>query len=109
MVREAQLRGRLVAGGTILSLILCLATVGLWVRSYWRSDIVERERRSGGEKEVFGMTSSVGRLLISDFRGPLSEVPFDPPDHRWYYRRVPSAASLLPFTGSVHDSGRRSG
>ena len=33
---------RLLTTISVLSLILCLATVGLWVRSYWRIDFVER-------------------------------------------------------------------
>ena len=32
------LRRRLFTGASVLSLILCLATVGLWVRSYWTRD-----------------------------------------------------------------------
>jgi hypothetical protein len=27
-----------------VSLVLCVATVALWVRSYWRSDLVKRSR-----------------------------------------------------------------
>ena len=36
------LRRRLFASVSVLSLILCLATVGLWVRSYFRSDLIRR-------------------------------------------------------------------
>jgi hypothetical protein len=36
--RHAKLRRRLFTSVSVLSLILCLATVGLWVRSYWISD-----------------------------------------------------------------------
>jgi hypothetical protein len=35
MRRMKNFRRPLFAGVCVLSLILCLATVGLWVRSYW--------------------------------------------------------------------------
>ena len=40
--RVAMLRRRLFASVSALSLILCLAAVGLWVRSYWRSETIRR-------------------------------------------------------------------
>src|SRR5688572_17981963 len=36
--RVKSFRRRLFASVSVLSLILCLATVGLWVRSYWICD-----------------------------------------------------------------------
>jgi hypothetical protein len=39
--RVQSLRRRLFASVCVLSLILCLAMVGLWVRSYWRADILQ--------------------------------------------------------------------
>ena len=36
--RVRTFRRRLFASVSVLSLILCLATVGLWVRSYWYGD-----------------------------------------------------------------------
>jgi hypothetical protein len=51
--------GRYILNGlTVLSLVLCVATVGLWVRSYWRSDALVRvihnadHRLSPGEQFI---------------------------------------------------------
>ena len=38
------LRRRLFNLVAAVSLVLCVATVALWVRSYWRSDLVKRSR-----------------------------------------------------------------
>src|SRR5829696_5607848 len=39
-------RRRLFAGVSVLSLILCLATVGLWVRSYGLADALYHKRKT---------------------------------------------------------------
>ena len=36
----AIIRRRIFTALSVLSLLLCLATIALWVRSYWRSDVV---------------------------------------------------------------------
>jgi hypothetical protein len=54
-------RRRLFAGVSVLSLILCLATVGLWVRSYWAHDVFYRY--SGGAKG-FQLHSSTGDVVV---------------------------------------------
>ncbi len=57
-------RRRLFAGLTILSLVLCLATVALWVRSYWRSDTLYRFSSDAQSAQAFGMWSRFGELAL---------------------------------------------
>jgi hypothetical protein len=51
---------------TILSLLLCLATLALWVRSYWRFD--ELTERSGSTGRIPGFSSNFGEVSVSFFR-----------------------------------------
>jgi hypothetical protein len=56
------LRRRLFTCLTILSLLLCLATVGLWVRSYWAADFAGRYN---GRGRIFALVSTMGSIEIS--------------------------------------------
>ncbi len=60
----AIIRRRLFAAVTILSLLLCLATVALWVRSYWRSDTLLRNSGDPQRAQYFGMGSKFGELSL---------------------------------------------
>ena len=53
------LRRRLFASVCVLSLILCLATVGLWVRSYYRYDRLERYSGKHLNVEISARTNRV--------------------------------------------------
>src|SRR5580765_2654471 len=85
-LRPNRLLRRLLAGGTILSLILCLATVGLWVRSYWRHDCLARISVGPDVDRTFAirtfaMESSFGELSTG-------VVHYVVPSHQlpgWYY------------------------
>ena len=70
-------RRRLFAGLTILSLVLCLATVALWVRSYWRSDNLFRFSSDAQGTRSFGMWSNFGELgLFAHHYPDTSHPPF---------------------------------
>jgi len=55
------LRRRLFAIVSVLSLILCLATVGLWVRSYWVRDHWQWSSSSGLSLQLY---SDPGRISV---------------------------------------------
>jgi hypothetical protein len=59
------LRRRLFAGLTILSLILCLATVGLWGRSYWRLHGFYPAIHRPQAVQAIGVQSDFGELAFS--------------------------------------------
>src|SRR3954462_14997199 len=60
----AKLRRRILLCLTILSLILCLATVGLWVRSHWRYDNLWYWGGDPKWSESVGVGSVRGELSI---------------------------------------------
>ena len=70
----AIIRRRLFVFLTILSLPLCLATVALWVRSYWCYDNLEHSSSGPASFQGFGMESIGGELGVFAIRGP-------PPDN----------------------------
>jgi hypothetical protein len=76
------LRQRLFASVTVLSLILCLATVGLWVRSYWKENSLDYCHLSG-QFGTLALYSELGRIHAHRFE-------FDPdhvsPMKRWVYQ-----------------------
>jgi hypothetical protein len=58
-------RKRLFTCLTILSLILCLATVALWVRSYWRYDTLAHGSSGTDGFGSLGIESKYGELYLS--------------------------------------------
>jgi hypothetical protein len=64
---KGNFRRRLFACLTILSLLLCLATVGLWVRSYWRYDGLTRTS-AGLDALTFEMQSNLGEMGLFTFQ-----------------------------------------
>lgn len=69
------LRHRLFAGVSVLSLICCLATVGLWVRSYWVSDRVGRVARDASTLRQTVTMSAAGYLIVTHFKVGSSDFP----------------------------------
>jgi hypothetical protein len=55
------MKSRLLNVATILSLLLCLATVGMWVRSYWMMDTHVWQRPGG---KVLWMSSEGGTAVV---------------------------------------------
>lgn len=58
---------------SLLSLLLCLALLGLWVRSGWRSDTVWY----AGERSTVSVNSETGRILFVWAKGPSPPLGFD--------------------------------
>jgi hypothetical protein len=65
---------------TILSLLLCLATVAMWVRSYWRFDQFYRDVRALTTGHVFTVQSGVGRIAI---RSLYLHAPYNREGTKW--------------------------
>jgi hypothetical protein len=74
-------RRRLFAIVSVLSLIFCLATVGLWVRSYSRSDTLVLDVQDERPRE-YVLTSDLGVLSFWRGWGALEYV--HGPYHWWY-------------------------
>jgi hypothetical protein len=63
---------RLVTLAAAVSLVLCIATVTLCVRSYSLFDRVSREDRAGVETELYSVS---GRVVLSHFNGSDGDKP----------------------------------
>jgi hypothetical protein len=98
----AILRRRLLDFLTILSLLLCLATVALWVRSHWRRDLVMHSSDRPRERKIWGAESTSGELTVY---GTHVSLPNDwSPGHGWDYQTGDATA-----TGAVRGYLERSG
>jgi len=62
--RGGQMKRRLFNLLAAVSLVLCLATLPLWVRSYWRSDDLSYTRSTQEELVNFGPQSTYGELSV---------------------------------------------
>jgi hypothetical protein len=91
---------------TILSLLLCLATIALWVRGYWQFDVLRYVRSETFQS--FGMQSTFGEMSLFASRFPpsspersgLSTIPSSVENTfrnltKWFPRAP--ASSLLGF------------
>jgi hypothetical protein len=59
------MRRRLFTGLSAVSLLLCVATIGLWVRSAWRWDHVGRYQSGPGRYRVCAWDSNRGRMSLN--------------------------------------------
>jgi hypothetical protein len=97
-LRPKRLLRRLLAGMTILSLLLCLATVTLWVRSYWRFDKLLRLGGANGTEVVSAaMGSNFGEIFIF-----ASQSDVGLPDPRWSYVATPALRDYHIRASLVH-------
>ena len=103
----AIIRRRLFACLTILSLVLCLATVALWVRSYWRSDTLLRYSSAAQSAQAFGMGSNLGELALFAHHnpGPWKQGWNFLPRHSSADETIASFARKFPQGRSAHFLG----
>jgi hypothetical protein len=95
------------------SLLLCVATAVLWVRSYWRYDsvavvdnTVERDGDHGVLWRSYAASSDRGklRLTVEDHEIRIrSDEPWPPPRPGWELRRF--AGNLAPRLDLTHGRG----
>ena len=107
------MRRRLLNLLTALSLLLCVAAVGLWVRSYWRYDsvavvdnTVERQGDHGVLWRSYAASSGRGmlRLMVEDHEIRIrSDEPWPAPRQAWELRRF--AGNLAPRLDLTHGRG----
>ena len=76
---------RLFTFASVLSLLLCAATVVLWVRSYWFYDLVAREAYSGIGTELMSVSR---RLIFYHF----NSYTHDPPPQEWGIGQISSSS-----------------
>ena len=92
----AHFRRRLFTILSVVSLILCLATIALWVGSYWREDALTLTRASPIEKyrKVFQIRSSCGGVRITYDRDRMYYL-----DSRlgWRHDGSPSSSRTYPY------------
>jgi hypothetical protein len=72
---------------TVLSLVLCVATVVLWVRSYFEQDLLELRGGGDGGRTFYAVALGNGRLGMerqTRFGGP-ADLP-----RRWVWVRMPA-------------------
>jgi hypothetical protein len=79
----------------LISALICAASIGVWVRSYWAGDhfYISRERGSGDNPwgTNYNFNSSRGELQI-DFNGVRNSATGN--HHRWISRRPPRELPL---------------
>jgi hypothetical protein len=80
---------------TALSLLLCMATAGLWVRSFWRSLQVEYTN----DWRIIELSISRGELNWDVWTAKNSALPSDLKGWRYYWGR-PTKLEKGPFRGA---------
>ena len=91
---RADTKRRLLNGLTLLSLLLCVAVVALWLRSYGGCDVVVRPRGPGDRLCV---TSEFG-VLIVEWESPPPGLVVQP---GWEYFQTPLPPSRGKAQGSI--------
>jgi hypothetical protein len=80
---------------TILSLLLCLATVALWVRSYSLGDALEHVSGGPGRILVVEITSNLDGICVG-ITQPSSYIPVSPVKQGWHHYTDRSAPAYVP-------------
>src|SRR5688572_29703353 len=63
--KRAIIRRRIFPALSVLSLLLCVATLALWVRSYWRRDIVSYAQDRGDTLRSLVSQSVLGEIVVT--------------------------------------------
>jgi hypothetical protein len=74
---------------TVLSLVLCVATVVLWVRSYYAAEMVAAPASADGLS--LGIASHEGLLVVHRLQVP---VPVQPNSRKWQWDRQPDSMAI---------------
>jgi hypothetical protein len=91
------------SGATALSVVLCVATVALWVRSYWTADLVQWTSREG----MAVSNSDRGRLTVEAAAFPGTTWSDAFADERGWRRSTWSAGKVGIDAGFVQDPSTR--
>lgn len=76
--KPAMIRWRLFTAASVLSLLLCVATLSLWVRSYWGFDVLAHCRADGQISHICGVQYGRGELNVIT---AMCSVAYGPPRH----------------------------
>jgi hypothetical protein len=91
--RRRRLPRLLLNAATVASLVLCLVTLGLWVRSYWISDRVLWRGAivpdGDADRPAFLIRVNRGRLSFH-WDGPIAAYPYSYTEERSWTREPPS-------------------
>jgi hypothetical protein len=116
-MRESQIvnnmmRQRLMTILSAVSLVMCLATAGLWVRSYWRTDVIQFSTATSGFEFGAGR-GELGFVLV--LHKPAAKI--SPPRFLWevkksYFllsQRVPGTIMRAFGSAIIHNPPRSAG
>ena len=103
------MKRRVLNGMTALSLLLCVAVVALWVRTYWVRDRVFSEQIGHvQDRPVFTswcMEANRGRVCVDFYRNKVTTKPPDQPvpgfDTRWTRLAWPSQPGAPAWPGTL--------
>jgi hypothetical protein len=84
------IRRKLFNLSTVLSLLLCAATIAMWARSYWISDSWEWHRHY----RTRFVAINRGRVLVQVNHGPSGTEEFSPIDHYAYVMKPTETRGL---------------
>jgi hypothetical protein len=87
----------LLNAATVLSLLLCAATVGLWARSYWVCDSAKWWHPT--KRVAYAVACSRGRVGFETYE---RRYPMNSPDH---YKKPPGAYATEPLPASEFEEG----
>jgi hypothetical protein len=100
------MRTRIVTILSVMSLVLCLATVVLWVRSYWAADyLCYQDRPIGGRRRTIATHSIKGFLFYNrTFPAVQPDASASVEASKWRFEVTPASRFLDP-AGGVRGAG----